>query len=148
MAEKAAKGSAGYTEGAEFRFLGNLFGLLMAAAGLLAGTMVRERSTDYWLEDLVPLLLLLITLRGMVKSAMDLTRDSIYYQEQKKQVSEALARQQRQMEAMAAADMGDLPRLSAKPQYSEQEVLDAVSRRIEQQREEAMKKNKLSGGNG
>jgi len=144
MAEKAAKQSPGYTEDAEYRFIGNLFGMLIACAGLLAGTMVRERSLDYWLEDIVPLLLLALTLRGLIKSGLDLARDSIFYEEQKKQVAEVLARQQSQMEAMT--ELGDLPKLAAKPKYSEEEVLEAVSKRIEQKREEAVKKNKLTGG--
>lgn len=142
MSEKVEKNNSGYSEDAEFRFLGNLFGLLMACAGLLAGTMVRERSFDYWLEDIVPLLLLLITLRGLIKSAMELAKDSIYYEEQKKQVAAALAKQQEMMAAMGEPDM-ELPKLAAKTKYSEEEVLEAVSKRIEQQREEAVKKNKL-----
>lgn len=136
------KSGEGYTEGAEFRFLGNLFGALMACAGLLAGTMVQERSLDYWLEDIVPLLLLLFTLRGVIKSAMELAKDSIFYEEQKKQVLEAMAKQEAMAAAMSGADT-DLPKLTTKPKYSEAEVLEAVSKRIEQQREEGLKKNKI-----
>lgn len=142
MAEKAAKSGEGYSEGAEFRFLGNLFGALMAFAGLLAGTMIRE-GIDYWLEDIVPLLLLAITLRGLVKSALELAKDSIFYEEQKKQVLEALAKQEQMAAALAEESDQELPRIAATPKYSEEEVLEAVSKRIEQQREEAMKKNKL-----
>ena len=139
MTEKTGEG---YTEGAEFRFLGNLFGALMACAGLLAGTMVHELSLDYWMEDIVPLLLLAFTLRGLVKSAMELAKDSIFYEEQKKQVLEALAKQEEMAATLAGAD-SELPRIAAKPKYSEAEVLEAVSKRIEQQREEGLKKNKL-----
>jgi hypothetical protein len=141
MAEKVQKTSEGYSEGAEFRFLGNLFGALIASAGLLAGTMLREMSSDYWLEDIVPLLLLAITLRGLLKSAMELAKDSIYYEEQKKQVIEALAKQEGMAAAMAEGADRELPRIAAKPKYSEEEVLEAVSKRIEQQREDAIKKN-------
>ncbi|MCE1225177.1 MAG: hypothetical protein LWW87_01685 [Geobacteraceae bacterium] len=136
------KSGEGYTEGAEFRFLGNLFGALMACAGLLAGTMVHERSLDYWLEDIVPLLLLVFTLRGVIKSAMELAKDSIFYEEQKKQVLEAMAKQEAMAAAMAGAE-SELPKLASKPKYSEAEVLEAVSKRIEQQREEGLKKNKI-----
>lgn len=141
-AEKAEKMQEGYSEGAEFRFLGNLFGLLMAAAGLLAGTMVRELSFDYWQEDVVPLLLLVVTLRGLIKSAMELAKDSIYYEEKKKQVAAALAKQEELMSAMGEEE-GELPKIAAKPKFSEEQVLEAVSKRIEQQRDEAVKKNKL-----
>ena len=136
------KSGEGYTEGAEFRFLGNFFGTLMACAGLLAGTMVQERSLDYWLEDIVPLLLLVVTLRGVIKSAMELAKDSIFYEEQKKQVLEALAKQE-EMAAVRAGVEKDLPKIASKPKYSEEEVLEAVSKRIEQQREEGLKKNKI-----
>ena len=136
------KSGEGYTEGAEFRFLGNLFGALMACAGLLAGTMVHERSLDYWLEDIVPLLLLMFTLRGVIKSAMELAKDSIFYEEQKKQVLEAMAKQEAMAAAMAGAE-SEMPKLASKPKYSEAEVLEAVSKRIEQQREEGLKKNKI-----
>ncbi|MDD2500883.1 MAG: hypothetical protein PHN92_08700 [Geobacter sp.] len=136
------KSGEGYTEGAEFRFLGNLFGALMACAGLLAGTMMHERSLDYWLEDIVPLLLLAFTLRGVIKSAMELARDSIFYEEQKKQVLEAMAKQEAMAAAMAGAE-SELPKLASKQKYTEAEVLEAVSKRIEQQREEGLKKNKI-----
>ncbi len=43
----------------EYRVIGNAFGLLIASAGLLAGEMLRLRSFDYWLDDIVPLLLLI-----------------------------------------------------------------------------------------
>jgi len=142
MAEKIVASGEGYTEGAEFRFIGNLFGALMACAGLLAGTMVRE-GLDYWLEDIVPLLLLVFTLRGLVKSALELAKDSIFYEEQKKQVLEALAKQEERAAALAEAADLELPQIAAKPKYSEEEVLEAVSKRIEQQREEGLRKNKL-----
>jgi ABC-type nickel/cobalt efflux system permease component RcnA len=142
MADKLEKTSEGYSEGAEFRFLGNLFGALIASAGLLAGTMLREKSSDYWLEDIVPLLLLAITLRGLLKSAMELAKDSIYYEEQKKQVIEALSKQEAMAAAMAEGADRELPKIASKPKYSEEEVIEAVSKRIEQQREDAQKKNK------
>ncbi len=143
MAKKQNNTQEGYSEGAEFRFLGNLFGALMASAGLLAGTMMCERDFDYWPEDIVPLLLLLFTLRGLIKSSMELAKDSIYYEEQKKHVIEALAKQE-QMAAAAAENAGiDMPKITSKPHFSEEQVIDAVSKRIEQQREEAVKKNKL-----
>lgn len=142
MAEKAVKSGEGYTEGAEFRFLGNLFGALMAFAGLLAGTMIRE-GLDYWTQDIVPLLLLVITVRGLIKNGLDLAKDSIFYEEQKKQVIEALVKQEEMAAAMAAESDQELPRIAAAPKYSEEEVLEAVSKRIEQQREEGLRKNKI-----
>ena len=45
--------------------------------------------------------------------------------------------------AMAAESDQELPRIAAAPKYSEEEVLEAVSKRIEQQREEGLRKNKI-----
>ena len=39
---------------------GNLFGIMIALGGLLAGVMVSERSLDYWREDFVSLALLVV----------------------------------------------------------------------------------------
>lgn len=43
----------------EYRIIGDLIGVLMASAGLLGGTMMVQASIDYWLEDVVPLVLLI-----------------------------------------------------------------------------------------
>lgn len=144
MSENTVKSGEGYTEDAEFRFIGSLFGAVVAFAGLLAGTMVRERSLDYWLDDIMPLLLLAFTLRGVIKSSLDLAKDSIYYEEQRKQVVAALKKQEEMLATMSAAE-ADIPKLTAKSKtsFSEEEVLEAVSKRIEQNRDEAIKKNKL-----
>ena len=145
MSEKVIKNGEGYTEDAEFRFIGSLFASLMASAGLLAGTMMRERSLEYWSEDIMSLLLLAFAVRGLVKSSLELVKDSMYYEEQRKYVEEALRKQQEML-----AEMGDIPpnsvethQISSKTKYSEEEVLDAVSKRIQQNKEEAVKKSKL-----
>lgn len=136
MAKKNKK-SKGFTEGAEFSFLGNLFGVMLSCTGLLAGSMVRERSFDYWLEDLMPLLLLLITARGVIRSGLDLINDSIFYEEQKKYAAEALA-----MRSQLEEDELELPKIApkSKTQYTEEEILEAVSKRIEQNRAAAAAK--------
>ena len=123
------------SNGPEYRVLGNLFGVLLACSGLLVGTMMRERSLDYWQSDLVPLLILLITGRGLLKSSMDLLRDSMVYAEKKQMVDTFLSKQN----DVLTPDLGELPKLSTKPQYSEEEVLEAVSKRIEEQRGKAAK---------
>lgn len=128
------------SNGPEYRVLANFFGVLLACAGLLAGTMVHERSLDYWQNDLVPLLILLITGRGLLKSSMDLMRESMVYSE-KKHVLEAFLAKQGEV---LTPETGEMPKLTAKPHYSEDEVLEAVSKRIEQQRDKAVKTNKFS----
>lgn len=123
------------SNGPEYRVLAHLFGVLLACAGLLAGTMVHERSLDYWQSDLVPLLILLITGRGLLKSSMDLMRDSMVYTEKKHVVDAFLAKQTE----VLSPEPGEMPMLAAKPHYSEAEVLEAVSKRLEEQRSKAAK---------
>lgn len=129
------------SDGPEYRVLGNLFGVLLGCTGLLAGTMVRERSFDYWQSDLVPLLILLFTCRGLIKSSMDLMREDMIYLEKKKQIDRFLAKQS---EVLSPEMGGEMPKLAATSHYTEEEVLEAVSKRIEQQREEAVRKSKFA----
>lgn len=132
-------------DGPEFSFLGNLFGMLIASAGLLAGTMMRERSFDYWLEDIVPLLLFVITFRGVLVSSISLARISIVHDEKMDLLIQEMAKKNI-MDAQAGAlpDM-EIPLLTKKKQdYSEEEVLEAVSRRLQEKKEESMRKNKFA----
>jgi hypothetical protein len=41
----------------EFKVIGNALGLLIASAGILAGSMVRMKDIDYWPDDIMPLLI-------------------------------------------------------------------------------------------
>lgn len=125
-------------DGPEFRLLGSLFGALIASAGLLAGTMVRERSFDYWLEDIVPLMLLAFTLRGVVLNAVRLAQDCIVYDEKMEMLRKAVGPA---MQQPADADL-DLPLLPRKKNFTEEEVLEAVSKRIQEKRSESMQSNK------
>lgn len=129
--------------GPEYRVLAHLFGILLACAGLLAGTMVKERSLDYWTEDIVPLLILMLSGHGLLKGSIELARDAMVYAEQKKTVEAFLAKQKEVL-----AHTGDQPQLAAKPkakqQFSEDEVLEAVAKRIEEQKEKASRSSKFS----
>lgn len=127
--EPNEKNTAQVSDGPEYRVLASLFGLLLGGAGLLAGTMVFEGSVDYWQHDLVPLLILLVSGRGLLKNSMDLMRDSMVYAEKKQMVDDFL----HQQAEMLTPEGGEMPRLAAKPQYSEEEMVEAVSKRIEQQ---------------
>lgn len=123
------------SNGPEYRVLANLFGVLIGCAGLLAGTMVHERSFDYWQSDIIPLLILLFTGRGLLKSSMDLMQDDMVYLEKKKMVDSFLAKQTE----VLSPDLGEMPKLAAKTNYSEAEVLEAVSKRLEEQRSKSVK---------
>ncbi len=123
-----AAGMQQVADGPEFRLLGNLFGVMIASAGLLAGTMMRERSFDYWLEDIVPLMILAITLRGLLLNAISLFQSSMAYDEKMEMLNKVLAQQPGQS---VVPDL-ELPLLTKKREYSEEEVLEAVSKRIQE----------------
>lgn len=118
----------------EFKVIGNAFGLLIAAGGLLAGTMVREASFDYWQEDIVPLALLVIMGYRLVRSfiATMTAYQVVPYRPH-------AAAQRENVQSVQAA----YAQIPAPKTYSAEEVMDAVAKRIEAQKEEAMKKNKL-----
>lgn len=52
----------------EYKVIGNVFGVLIATGGLLAGTMVSHSSFEYWQEDFVLIGLLAIMLFRLVRS--------------------------------------------------------------------------------
>lgn len=132
------------SDGPEFRFIGHLLGALIASAGLLAGTMMRERSFDYWLEDIVPLALLAITLRGVLLNAVELAKLTIIHNENLEMLREAEARQQAYLSKAAQIET-ELAHMPAKKHgYSEEEVLEAVSKRLQEKKDEAMKHNKFA----
>lgn len=127
-------------DGPEYRFLGSLFGALIASAGIFAGTMVRERSFDYWLEDIVPLLLFAFFVRGLFTSSIQLAQTTIVYNEK----MEMLRKVMEQGEQVADSEL-ELPLLPQKPKYSDEEVLAAVSKRIQDKRTEAGVGGKMDG---
>lgn len=137
----AAKKSEGYTEGAEFNFIGSLLGVMLALIGLAVGNMARELSFDYWMEDIVPLVLLLIMMRGLFKSGFALATDSMFFNEQKKMIQSALADQQ-QFATAVPETMPVVAKPKMKQEYTEEEVLEAVSKRIEERRKDAAKGQK------
>lgn len=131
------------SDGPEFRFIGHLLGTLIASAGLLAGTMMQERSFEYWLEDIVPLALLAITLRGLLLNAVELAKISIVHNEKMDMLLQSMARQKVQTTQPVLDDM-DLPLPTKKHQYSEEEVLEAVSKRLQEKKHEAERGNKFA----
>lgn len=131
MAKGQDAGVQQVTDGPEFRLLGNLFGAMIASAGLLAGTMMHERSFDYWLEDIVPLMILAITLRGFFLNAVSLIQSGMIYDEKMEMLNKVLAQQPAQT---VVPDM-ELPLLTKKKEYSEEEVLEAVSKKLHEKRQ-------------
>jgi hypothetical protein len=122
----------------EYRVIGNAFGLLIASAGLLAGEMVRLRSFDYWLADIVPLLLLIWMGYRLYRNFLS-TMNSCQGVPTQMQHSASAAGASRVHGEQVIA--GQIP---AKPSYSPDKVVAEVAKRIETQKAEALKKNKFN----
>ena len=119
----------------EFRVIGNVFGLLIASAGLLAGSMVRERSFDYWLDDIVPLAIVLWLLFRFFRnllSTVTLYRDAPPLIHGARPAATAISPEQ--------VVMGQIP---ARTVPTPEQVVEEVARRIDAKKAEAEKKNKF-----
>lgn len=116
----------------EYRVIGNAFGLLISMAGLLGGTMLNQRSFEYWMDDLVPLLF-------SAYMAFRLFRNFIatmtLYQDAPPLRRPATQRVQNDQTAYA--------QLPSVPSYSAEQVVEEVAKRIEAQKADAQKKNKM-----
>lgn len=123
----------------EFRVIGNAFGLLISSAGLLAGSMVRERSFDYWLDDIVPLAIVLWLLFRFFRNLLSTV--TVY--------RDAPPLIQRARSAAAAATaispeqvvMGQIP---ARTVPTPEQVVEEVARRIDAKKADAEKKNRFT----
>jgi hypothetical protein len=121
-AESAVKSvtTVNIPEDIEYRVIGNAFGLLIACGGLLAGAMVRERSLEYWQEDIMPLLLILVMGFRLMRSLMATVLAS--------QSQAPPPRPSREVVHPEEAIIAQLPEV---PNYTPEQVLEAVARRIE-----------------
>jgi hypothetical protein len=118
----------------EYKVIGNAFGLLIAAGGLLAGTMMSQRSFEYWQEDIVPLALLVVMGYRLLRS---FNATMTAYQVLPYRPHPSARRENVQPDQAAFAQ------IPAPKTYTAEEVMEAVAKRIEAQKDEAMKKNKL-----
>ena len=119
----------------EFRVIGNAFGLLIASAGLLAGSMVRERSFAYWLDDIVPLVIVLWLLFRLFRnllSTVTLYRDAPPLIHSTRSAATAISPEQ--------VVMGQIP---ARTVPTPEQVVEEVARRIDAKKADAEKKNKF-----
>jgi hypothetical protein len=120
----------------EYRVIGNAFGLLIVSAGLLSGEMFRLRSFDYWLDDIVPLLLIVLlgyklfrnflsTMNAYqgISSPADVIRDM-------------------NIHTTLKSEPAAVAQIAAKTGYTTEQVVAEVAKRIEVQKAEALKKNK------
>lgn len=134
-AEHADKLAA--ADGPEYRIMANTLGFFLALAGLLVGTMFKERDLEYWMSDLVPLIILFYCGYKVYRDAIDLTRESAIYEMKKQQVEAVIARA---ASINKVHDEMSPPKLTAKPEFSEEQVIDAVTRKIQENRSASSKK--------
>lgn len=121
-------------EDIEYRVIGNAFGLLIVSAGLLAGEMVRLRSFDYWLNDIVPLLLVLWFVLKLYRGFL---ATMIAYQDE---APLANVVRDRQIRETLKSEQAAVAQISAKTGYTAEQVVEQVAKRIEAQKAEKMKK--------
>lgn len=120
----------------EFRVIGNAFGLLIASAGLLAGTMVQLRSFDYWQEDIVPLLLvawLVFRLFRNMLSTWTAYRDVPPPRPRKHSNATSISPEQ--------VIMGQIP---ARTVPTPEQVVEEVAKRLDAKKAEAERRNKFT----
>ncbi|MFZ4857140.1 MAG: hypothetical protein ACOYL3_12160 [Desulfuromonadaceae bacterium] len=107
----------------EYRVIGNAFGLLIASAGLLAGEMVRQRSFEYWLSDILPLLLVCWMAFRLYRNFLSTIMAYHDYVPSPEVVRDRKIREALKAEQAAVAE------ISARTGLSEEEVAAEVSRR-------------------
>lgn len=127
----------------EYRVISNVFGLLIASAGLLAGEMVRQRSFDFWLNDIVPLLLLSwigFRLYRNFLSTLSAYQDVPASTQQPTPSASPL-----KSENVIAGQLTALPtQPSSKPSFTAEQAVEEVAKRIEAQKAAALKKSKAN----
>lgn len=118
----------------EYRVIGNAFGLLIASAGLLAGEMVRLRSFDYWLNDIVPLLVL-------TWMAFRLYRNFLSTMNAYQDVTPSPSLDHdRQFRESLKSEQAAVAQITSKTGYTPEQVAAEVAKRIESQKAAALKK--------
>lgn len=125
-------------EDIEYRVISNAFGLLIASAGLLGGEMIRQRSFDYWLDDIVPLLFVVWLAWRLYRNFLS---TMVAYQEVN--LPPALLRE-RQIRETLKFDPAAVAQITAKTGYTAEQVVEEVAKRIEAKKLEAAKKNKFT----
>lgn len=120
----------------EFRVIGNSLGLLIASAGLLAGTMVSQRSFDYWLDDIVPLIFVAWMCFRLYRNF--LSTMAAYPDIPAQKTSERFSATSVMSEPVIAG------RIASKAAPSPDQVLDEVAKRIASKKADAEKKNKFT----
>jgi len=123
----------------EIAVIGDTFCLLIASAGLLAGSMAANLSLEYWREDIVALAIVAFMGFRLLRNLMGAM---MHYQQT------PLVRRQSRVEAQERVSvqpegvvMGQIPAVSS---YSPDQVVEEVVKRIETQKADAAKKNRFA----
>ena len=123
----------------EFRVIGNAFGLLIASAGLMAGEMLRLRSFEYWLDDIVPLLFVCWLAFRLYRNFLSTMNAYQNYSAPPSVVRD------RQIRETLKSEQATVGKIAAKTGYSADQVVVEVAKRIEAQKAaDAQKKAKLN----
>lgn len=116
----------------EYKVIGNAFGLLVVSGGLLAGTMVSQGSFEYWQDDLVLLLLLVFLAYRLMSSFV--TTLTVYQGSAPRLRPVSKDNIQRVHAAVA--------QLPQSMNYTPEQVMEEVAKRIEAQKADAARRNK------
>jgi NAD(P)-dependent dehydrogenase (short-subunit alcohol dehydrogenase family) len=123
----------------ELAVIGNGFCLLIASAGLLAGSMAANLSLEYWREDIAVLVITAVMGIRLLRNLMDVMT---LYQET------PLVHHHRRAEAQERVNVQPegvvKGQIAAVSSFSPDKVVEEVVKRIETQKAEAVKKNKFS----
>ena len=123
----------------EIAVIGNAFCLLIAAAGLLAGSMTANLSLAYWREDIVVLAITAVMGIRLLRNLMDVV---MLYQETPQVLHHNRAETQGPVNVQPeGVVMGQIPAVSS---FSQDQMIEEVVKRIELKKTEAAKKNKFT----
>ena len=123
----------------EIAVIGNAFCLLIASAGLLAGSMAANLSLAYWREDIVALAITAFMGIRLLRNLMNAM--TLYQETPQVRHHHRAAAQERLNVQPEDVVMGQIPAVTS---FSPDQVLEQVVKRIESQKADAAKKNKFT----
>jgi hypothetical protein len=123
----------------EIAVIGNAFCLLIASAGLLAGSMAANLSLAYWREDVAVLAITAVMGIRLLRNLMDVMTQ---YLETPQVLHHHRAETKERVNVQSeGVVMAQIPAVSS---FSEDQVIEEVVKRIETQKAEAVKKNRFT----
>lgn len=123
----------------EIAVIGNAFCLLIASAGLLAGSMAANLSLEYWREDIMALAITAVMGIRLMRNLMDVM--TLYQETPQVRHHHRAEAQERVNVQPESVVMGQIPDLSS---FSPDQVMEEVVKRIETQKADAAKNNKFT----